>query len=51
MTDETNKTCKNAPCSCPVPNDQKFCSTACEGTGETIELDCDCGHDACAGNF
>jgi len=24
---------------------------ATAGTGDTIELDCDCGHDECGGNF
>jgi hypothetical protein len=45
------KICKNAPCSCPVPEGQKYCSASCEGTGDTIELDCDCSHPECAGNF
>lgn len=44
-------TCENPPCSCPRTEDNKFCSASCEGTGDTIELDCDCGHEACQGNF
>src|SRR5213080_2854028 len=36
------KTCKNPCCSCPQPEDGKYCSASCEGTGDTIELDCDC---------
>ncbi len=50
MADE-NETCKNAPCSCAATEDSKYCSAGCEGTGETIQLDCDCGHPECTGNF
>ena len=39
MADE--ETCKNPPCSCPPQPDGKYCSASCEGTGQTIELDCD----------
>ncbi|MDX6444862.1 MAG: hypothetical protein QOH71_1936 [Blastocatellia bacterium] len=45
------KKCKNPPCSCPQPADGKYCSASCEGTGDTIELDCDCSHEGCQGNF
>lgn len=47
---ETN-VCKNPPCSCAVSDGQKYCSTSCEGKGQTIELDCDCIHPECKGNF
>lgn len=50
MADDEN-TCKNAPCSCPAPDDGQYCSASCEGAGDTIELDCDCGHGECGGNF
>jgi hypothetical protein len=50
MADEDNK-CQNAPCTCPAPSDGKYCSASCEGAGKTIELDCDCGHTDCGGNF
>jgi hypothetical protein len=49
MADE-KVTCKNPVCGC-APNDGKYCSASCEGTGDTIEIDCDCGHEACSGNF
>ena len=49
MADE-KKTCKNPVCGCP-PSDGDYCSASCEGTGDTIELDCDCSHEACQGNF
>jgi len=47
---EKNK-CKNAACSCTVQEGQKYCSASCEGTGDTIEIDCDCSHPECKGNF
>ena len=48
---EENETCKNPPCSCPRSSDSKYCSAYCEGVGDIVELDCDCGHDSCGGNF
>jgi hypothetical protein len=48
---EENETCKNPPCSCPPSAGSKYCSTYCEGVGDIVELDCDCGHEACTGNF
>ncbi len=50
MAEET-ETCSNPPCGCAPSNDTKYCSAYCEGVGDTIELDCDCGHDSCSGNF
>jgi hypothetical protein len=50
MADDQNK-CKNPVCTCPAQPGGKYCSASCEGSGETIELDCDCGHDECGGNF
>ena len=51
MADDNGNTCKNPACSCPPQPDGKYCSASCEGTGSTIEIDCDCGHEACGGNF
>jgi hypothetical protein len=50
MADE-QETCKNPVCGCPPAEDGKYCSASCEGTGDTIEIDCDCGHPDCSGNF
>ena len=50
MADEKDK-CKNPVCSCAPQPDGKYCSASCEGAGDTIELDCDCGHPECSGNF
>ena len=49
--DKDKKICKNPTCGCPATEGSKYCSTSCEGTGDTIELDCDCGHEDCSGNF
>ena len=51
MADDNEKKCKNPACSCPPQPDGKYCSASCEGTGDTIEIDCDCGHPECTGNF
>lgn len=51
MADDNGKKCKNPPCSCPPQPDGKYCSASCEGAGKTIEIDCDCGHETCSGNF
>jgi len=48
---EEEKKCKNPSCTCPPQPDGKYCSASCEGTGNVIELDCDCGHPECRGNF
>ena len=48
---EEQEECKNPVCSCPPQLDGEYCGVACEGRGHTIELDCDCGHDACTRNF
>ena len=46
-----DNTCKNPSCTCSPQEGGKYCSASCEGAGDTIELDCDCGHEACGGNF
>jgi hypothetical protein len=50
MADEKD-TCKNPVCGCAPQPDGKYCSASCEGAGKTIEIDCDCGHPECGGNF
>ena len=49
--DKDKKICKNPPCGCPATEGSKFCGPSCQGTGDTIEIDCDCGHAECTGNF
>jgi hypothetical protein len=59
MAEEQQNQCQNPPCTCPPQPDGKYCSASCEGaanpgwwgTHGTIEIDCDCGHEACQGNF
>lgn len=51
MADDNGNQCKNPSCTCPAQPDGKYCSASCEGSGSMIELDCDCGHEACGGNF
>ncbi len=59
MADETVRdadtrganTCKNAPCTCTVERGEKFCSVHCQSTENTVQIDCDCGHDTCKGDF
>jgi hypothetical protein len=51
MADDNKDTCKNPTCTCPPQPGGKYCSASCEGAGKTIELDCDCGHEECGGNF
>jgi hypothetical protein len=51
MADEKENKCRNAVCTCQAQPDGKYCSAQCEGRGDSIELDCDCGHAECGLNF
>jgi hypothetical protein len=44
---ETKK-CAHPSCHCAAKRDQDYCSTFCEGRGETADFECSCGHGACA---
>ena len=44
-------TSKNAPCTCPVDKGEKYCSVHCQSTPNTVQIDCDCGHGGCGGDF
>ena len=48
--EKEQRKCKNPVCSC-VPADGDYCSASCEGKGNLIEIDCDCSHPGCKGNF
>ena len=50
MADDQKDQCKNPACSCAA-SDGKYCSAACEGAGDTVQIDCDCGHKECSGDF
>ena len=43
--------CKNPTCNCKVEKDAKYCSANCEGAGGVTQIDCDCGHPECEGDF
>ena len=49
--DRGDNTCKNPPCSCPVEKKGDYCSATCQGTGDTTQIDCDCGHPECGGDY
>lgn len=53
MADERNdKECANPPCTCPITEKgEKFCSVHCQSTENSIQIDCDCGHPGCKGDF
>lgn len=45
------KSCKNPPCSCEIPNDENYCSTSCAVMGKSTNIDCECGHPDCKGDY
>ncbi|HEX8652732.1 MAG TPA: hypothetical protein VF708_18090 [Pyrinomonadaceae bacterium] len=49
--DKERKKCKNPACSCPAADDGNYCSANCEGAGDITQIDCDCGHPECSGDF
>jgi hypothetical protein len=42
------KKCAHPSCNCPAGQDSSYCSTYCEGQAETPDIECSCGHGACA---
>jgi hypothetical protein len=52
MADERKENqCANPPCTCPTEKGEKFCSVHCQSTENTVQIDCDCGHGSCQGDF
>ena len=52
MGDREERTCKNPPCGCKIADeDDGYCSVNCASTANTTQIDCDCGHDHCSGDF
>lgn len=47
---EGKRKCAHEQCRCEVPSGQKYCGDYCSGAEKIheIELQCDCGHSACA---
>jgi hypothetical protein len=46
--DKTNEKCAHPSCKCPAKAESKYCSTYCEGQGDTADIECQCGHGPCA---
>lgn len=47
---ETTK-CGHPTCDCVVEDGEEYCSLSCLGSGSTMQIDCDCGHETCSGDF
>lgn len=47
--DKDYKECEHVTCSCPAAEGSDYCSPYCEGSGDTTEVTCNCGHGGCAG--
>ncbi len=45
---ESNDKCAHPSCQCRAMTGSNFCSTFCEGQGETLDILCGCGHNGCA---
>lgn len=48
MADEVNK-CEHDGCTCPVRDDEEYCSPQCEAAdeGDVTGIVCECGHSGC----
>ncbi len=42
------KKCAHPACACQAKEGSDYCSTYCEGVAKTADIDCECGHPACA---
>ena len=55
MADERDEragnTCANPPCTCVVDKKGEYCGVSCQSTSGTTQIDCDCGHGGCKGDF
>lgn len=43
-----NKKCAHPSCACQAQEGSDYCSTYCEGSGTTPDIECGCGHPHCA---
>jgi metallothionein len=43
-----DKKCAHPACKCRAKEGGDFCSTYCEGVGETPDIECNCGHPECS---
>lgn len=45
--DDKTKKCAHPSCHCAIPDGETYCSTYCEGKGETADITCSCNHAGC----
>jgi hypothetical protein len=45
---DTPKKCAHPACQCMAPANEKYCSNSCKDAGSMQEIECKCGHPACA---
>jgi len=50
-TESKDLRCRRAACGCEVSAGEKYCSAECEGTDETPDISCRCGHAKCHGEI
>ncbi len=50
MADKQKK-CAHPSCTCIADEGSKYCSAYCEGTGQTVEIDCNCGCPECGSDI
>jgi hypothetical protein len=48
MADHDDKKCAHASCNCAAKEGSKYCGAYCEGSADTADITCGCGHPACA---
>jgi hypothetical protein len=44
---ENKDKCAHPSCHCAAKQGSKYCSTYCEGEGQTADILCNCGHPDC----
>ena len=49
--DREARVCEHPSCNCLVSEESEsdYCSSYCEGAGDTTEIACGCGHAGCVG--
>jgi hypothetical protein len=45
---DKSKKCAHPSCNCQAREGSDYCGTYCEGAGKTQDVNCGCGHPACA---
>jgi len=44
----SDKKCAHPSCRCTAKEGSDYCSSFCEGAGKSPDIQCGCGHPACA---